>query len=69
MARPACASIIFNFPSCLSTPKPVPHQSKHENQRQNYLLKKITSFSNFYSDKESHKKYDNLVTSQQEGKF
>ena len=38
--QPACACSIFNVPSCLPTPMPVPHQSKPEDQQLNYLLNK-----------------------------
>lgn len=70
--RPACAPSIFNVPSsCLPTPKPAPRQSKPEDQQLNYFLEKdkITSFSDFFPDKELHKKYDNLMISRSEDKF
>ena len=69
--RLACVPSIFNVSfSCLPTPKPVLCQSKPEDQQLNYFIKKdkINSFSDFYLDNELHKKYENII-SQQEDKF
>ena len=71
-SHPAVPSRVFNRPiSCLPTPKPAAKKLKQEDVQLMYFMEKdtIRSINEFYPEKRTSEKYNNVVTSRQKYKI